>query len=91
MILKISRELDWRFIDKIEDAFVSHDSGDNIAQCNDCMTEWLDYDKNQPIDQVKIYKTITLSKNGELFKRIVIGKHIVYLLNDEGKTVERLN
>lgn len=92
MIVKISTTAGWRFIDKVEDVFIHQDSGDNIAaQGNDCPTEWMDGDKNIPVDLVRSYKVITLHKDGELFKRIVIKENLIYLLNDAGKTIERLN
>jgi hypothetical protein len=93
MILKISTESGWRFMDNVEDVFVHQDTVKNIiGQGNDCPTQWMDEHKNLPREElVELYKCFTISKNGELFKRIVIKNNIVYLLNDENKTIERLN
>lgn len=93
MILKISTESGWRFMDNVEDVFVNQDTAKNICgQGNDCPTEWMDGHDNLPREEVEeLRKCFNISKNGELFKRIVIKNNTVYLLNDEGKTIERLN
>jgi len=92
MILKISTESGWRFIDNVEDVFIHQDSADNIAaQGNDCPTEWMDFDKHLPVDMERDYKVLKLKKNDSLCNRIVIKNNTVYLLNDEGKTIERIN
>jgi hypothetical protein len=91
MILKISNGPGWRYFDGIEDVEV-YDSTYEDTRI-DCPTEYM---LNTQNDTAKarnemFVKVIKLFKNGSMYRRLVIDTNNVYLMNNEGKTLERIN
>jgi hypothetical protein len=102
MIVKISNGPGWRYFDGIEDVGV-YDSSYKDARNIDCPTEYMTSIQNgssiclptdgsrTSADDEMFVKVIKLFKNGSMYKRLVIDTNFAYLMNNEGKTIERLN
>jgi len=95
MIVKISsgRSGGWIFYDKLDEILVYPTSmKDEVSEIieHSCPTEWRTIEEHADTD-LKFLKVLKLISNGEIKKRIIIDINKVYLMSDEGKTVERLN
>ena len=92
MIVKISTGLGWRFFDGIDDFEIYQDNYADARRC-DTPTEYMSENmpKSAKPDNEILCKVIKLYKDGNLYRRIVIETNFAYLLNNEGKTIERIN
>jgi len=87
MIVKIHTKHGWRFIDKIKNVEVNESTKQSDEQFNSQC-----YYTNEKQNNIKV---ITAFIDDDSFLprhlRIKIDEGEVYLLNDEGKTIERIN
>jgi hypothetical protein len=92
MIVKISSGPGWRYFDGIADVEIYQDNYAN-AKINNTPTEYMleGFPKLDKPDKEIFVHILKLYKDGNLYRIIVIGVNFAYLLNDEGKTIERIN
>lgn len=96
MILKIELPDGWHYIDGIESFEISHTTKadlDKTLEKTGCPTAYFTLEALDPKAPVRseIFKLIRYWGSKERFARLVVDFGKVYLLNDEGKTIEKLN
>ena len=94
MIVKIGTLHGWKLIDNVETFEINQTTHAELKQQEDieqssCPVGFMVFDKGRREDMV--IKVLKIWKRNNYFEKIVIDVNNVYLLNDEGKTIERLN
>jgi len=94
MIVKILYQDYWVFYDDFEMVRYNHfdelDAYGHKAELPESDSEWIDqYKGKHDYVHVKARRRKTGQKIGEKFT--ILANNIVYLCNDEGKTIERIN
>jgi len=94
MIVKIGMLHGWRFIDRVEFFEINQTTHLELKQEEDkeqsgCPVGFMLFNRTcNPGDVIKVLK---IWKRNNYFEKLVIDVNNVYILNDEGKTVERIN
>ena len=98
MIVKIGTLHGWKLIDNVETFEINQTTHAELKQEEDieqsgCPIGFMLLKKTkQPGDNDNEYiKVLKIWKRNNYFEKIVIDVNNVYILNDEGKTIERLN
>jgi len=94
MIIKIATLYGWKFIDGVETFEINQTSHEELKKEEDisksgCPVGYMVFDKGRR--EGMILKVLKIWKKNNYFEKIVIDVNNVYILNDEGKTIERLN
>ena len=94
MIVKIGLQDGWHFVDNVEKfqiyqrTHAEFKREEDIEQ-SECPIQFLVFDKGRREDQ--IIKVLRIWLRNNYFEKIVVDINNIYLLNDEGKTIERIN
>ena len=94
MIVKIGTLHGWKLIDNVETFEINQTTHAELKQEEDieqsgCPVGFMVFDKGRREDAV--IKVLKIWKRNNYFEKIVIDVNNVYILNDAGKTIERLN
>jgi len=94
MIVKIGTLHGWKFFDEVETFEINETTHLELKQQEDkdqsgCPVGFMVFDKGRREDMV--IKVLRIWRRNNYFEKIVIDVNNVYILNDEGKTIERIN
>jgi len=94
MIVKIGTMQGWKFFDEVETFEINQTTNEDLKKEEDkensgCPVGFMVL--NHSYKDTDIIKVLKIWRRNNYFEKIVIDVNNVYILNDEGKTIERIN